>query len=312
MSEIDKLRLYKQSILDMATSAAERRFLEDSFTRWYMAAIKGTVLPEGPVVNGGDLAYANRNKRCRFAVTRIVAADVALFHRLFDVAPAQSEYPNRDHLVSAAQLSRLRDLYVGDQFEQDKNKLINIYEFIGMNTIHLSVPDLADAVELFGSPLNTRHAYCSPFAFESSFGSLGSFFEFELAVDDHAMYIMNPPYDEVIIAAAAERLNAQLEQSTMAKTVLITIPVWDSATQRKVGIKDYGLEFAGYTALAASKFFKEHRVLDKHGYPYWDYYKQAFVPATFTHLILLSTGNRATTLDEVCRKWKAAVLDAKK
>lgn len=322
LNEMESLYAYKKGIINLAATRPEVSFLESSFTRWYLAAIDGTVLPERSIVVAEDLHYANRHKNCRFNVQAIMAAAEALFKKLFSTPPVQGAYPNRDHLVNAAQLRRLRDIYRGEHFEEDKNKLISIYDFIGMNTIHLSVPPLfADAVELFGSPLNTRGRYCSPFAFESVFGSLGSFFKFNLSSAEESLFIMNPPYDEVIINAAADRLLSQLaavqgrpqsSEAGQGKTVLITLPVWDSASQQRLGIRDYKLPFAGFDALIKSAFFKERDILSKEDYPYWDYYKERYIPATFTHLIILATGEPSITLAGVKQTWLAEVAAFKK
>ena len=92
---------------------------------------------------------------------------------------------------------------------------------------HLSVPPSLipdDGVELFGTAVNTKMNYCSPFPIEKDFfSSKGSFFKYELS---NGFHIANPPFDETIMGAMAKRLDDQLSKQITADVVII-IPKWE-------------------------------------------------------------------------------------
>jgi Phosphorylated CTD interacting factor 1 WW domain len=93
---------------------------------------------------------------------------------------------------------------------------------------------LMNVVELFGSAINSNFEhYCSLYPdLEQHFGSLGSFFDFELDSLKDVLYTFNPPFDEYIMAAASTRLIKQIKTRMRAgrKGVIVVgfIPVWDS------------------------------------------------------------------------------------
>ncbi len=218
-------------------------------------------------------------------------------------------FANLDNLISARQMARIKKAYTGTNFEADKNMLINVYSFIGITAVHLSIPPFLRTHELFGSPLNTTADYCSPFEFERAFGSSGNFFEFDIVASKHNILTCNPPFVEDIMRMAAERLVSELDRAAAAgitKTIVITIPVWDPETQRRLRLKDYGMPFAAFDILKGSKYFLEHDVLDKFKYRYYDYYKNKLIPACFSHLIIFGNGRPAITASEVKKKWLAA------
>jgi hypothetical protein len=214
-------------------------------------------------------------------------------------------------VITKKQEERLEALYTGpdDLFEAYKNKLINLYQFIGTNNMHLSIPPIFAGVELFGSPVNTHNlTYCSPFEFERHFGSLGSFWDYKFHQD--GVYLCNPPFDEAVIADMANKLMADLATTKHKVVVVITVPVWDSASQRKIGIKDYGLDFAGFTTMIESKFLRHHEILDKDTYKYWNYYTEERAPASWTHLVILSnlsksgfSKNATFSVDDFLAEW---------
>jgi hypothetical protein len=202
--------------------------------------------------------------------------------------------------VTNNQISRLKSLYVGKQFEKDKDMLLTMYDFIGMNTIHLSVPPIFSGIELFGSPLNTHNEYCSPFEIDKKFGSLGSFWEFFPERD--TVYLCNPPFDEIIIRRMASRL-IEFLNSNVKLVIIVTIPIWDSKSQKQMKIKDYGLDFEGYTMLKASEYCKETDMLDRYKFPYYDYYQEKKIPASYTHLMVLSNFEAKVLIPNIKEKW---------
>jgi hypothetical protein len=308
------LKEYKKKLLALAKTPKQRSFIEDSFSRWYMAAPKDEFKPLEDIVNVQDLLYANRKHRAGFDAKKFKVAA----KRAYDAIRECHDDMHYDRLpiITAAQESRLRSLYKGSlaTFEEDRNILLQLYDLAGINNIHLSIPPIFSGVELFGSPLNTHNAeYCSPFEFEKLFGSLGSFFDY--TPHHPGTYLCNPPFDEAIMEAAADRVLMFLDTSKYQMNIVVTIPVWDSATQRRLKLKDYGLKFAAFDKLSSSRFLKEHAVLDK-SYSYYDYYKQRKAPASYTHLMILSNDAsyrpQLTSYMNKWREWAREATNAKK
>jgi hypothetical protein len=311
MNIIDLLQQYKKSVLELCRNPKDRKFMEDSFTRWYFNSKPDErFIPSINVVNERDLMYANKNKGCHFEIARILQYSLKFFEKLkAECNELRSEkYMQNDHLISKAQHTRLRTIYnqkYGD-YEGDKNKLIALYNFIGMNSIHMSIPPIFEGIELFGSPLNTHNPYCSPFEFEKRFSSFGSFFLFNICDYKETVFTANPPFDEEIMEQMADRLESQLHKcknAGLSKTIIITIPVWDSKSQKKIGAPDYGMNFIAFDKLLKSLFFMEHDIFRKDEFPYWDYYKQKLIPVSFTHLIVLATGQPSYTITNIKKKW---------
>lgn len=310
-NQIEYLAQYKAAIIRLGKTPVEKRFIEDSFTRWFFNAPKKDLIPTKNVVIPDDLFFANQHKKCQFDVADFVRLSNSEFQRLRKIKIAADEqYANKDHLISREQLVRLELLYPSKYktFENDKNKLVAIYEFVGINSAHLSIPPkiftTVKPVECFGSPLNTSYKFCSPFAFEKArFGSLGSFFSLRIAAMENILFTANPPFDEEIMTKMATFLIKELDAARLDKTIIITLPVWDSESQRRLGIRDFGMKFEARDILMASKFMKESDILGRNDYPYWDYYKQEYAPVSYSHLIILANGVPMLTIQEIKRRW---------
>lgn len=299
---------YKKSLIDLGKSENEKKFIADCFSRWYLEAPRNGIYPKKNIVNVSDLEYGNAHKNCNFDIREFVAESEKIFksHKKKKIS-----IENMDNLIMPAQLERLKKIYTGKDFEKDKNELIYTYNIVGLNTIHLSIPPIFKGIELFGSPLNTHNPeYCSPFAIDKKFGSLGTFFEF--TPQKHGILLCNPPFDENIIEKMANRLLEFLEQK-FKLIIVITIPVWDSASQQEINIKDYGLDFAGFEILKNSKYCYSREILDKNEFPYWDYYSEKYIPASHTHLIFLSNlkseqFKRIGLPEKITGAWKKSAL----
>jgi hypothetical protein len=305
MNIVELLEQYKISLINLGKSYEEKSFLEDSFSRWYFNVPKHNIIPKNNLVITTDLEYANKNKKCKFNINLILYISDKLFKEtIFKINKLKNErYINQDNLISTSQLEHLHKLYCGKKFEEDKNKLIALYNLIGANGIHLSIPPIFTGIELFGSPLNTHNLYCSPFEIEKKFSSLGSFFNFNIAKSKESIFTCNPPFDEELMNKMVIHLEKNLIASKSPKTIIITIPVWDSESQKKIGIRDYGLDFSPYTKLMSSKFLIEHDILDRALYPYWDYYQQKILAVSYTHLIILAVGKPAYTIENIKLQW---------
>lgn len=303
---VELLSKYKQGIIQLGISYNEKKFIEDSFTRWYFNAdVNAKFVPSADIVNKSDLQFANSHRRCKFNINKVKTLSKKLYDEFKKNTVIKNEiYPNEDNLISSAQLQRIQELYKGKNFESDKNKLIAIYKFIGMNSAHLSIPPMFEGIELFGSPLNTHNKYCSPFQFERKFKSLGSFFKFNIGKSKETVFTANPPFDETIMIKMAKYLEDELNKSKTTKTIIITIPVWDSVSQKKLGIRDFGMDFEAFDILTKSSFLKSHDILDRNEYMYWDYYKQKLISVSYTHLFILSNGSPKYSIGDVKSKWK--------
>lgn len=149
--------------------------------------------------------------------------------------------------------------------------------------------------ELFGSVFNTfNNKYCSMFYdIEKYFGSFGSFYKF---IPIKGYYLMNPPFDELLIENAVSRVINFINQTEHKLSIMIWIPVWD-----KLGIQyikqnckksfisnhDYG-PYIGLTLLEESKLIKSKKIICMDKMQYFDYLKMKKTTAANTYNIIIS------------------------
>lgn len=231
------------------------------------------------------------------------------------------------HVVEATMeqsKDRLLDLYqntnTGDNFDKDMYTLLSMYWAIGLfgpsgtfSSIFLSVPpDLIEKfglMELFGSPLNHAQSvglgYCSPMKIDAKFGSKGNFFNYKLQAGKR--YLANPPFDETLAEDMSKRL---IEECKLTKIdlLMITLPVWDSKSQKALGEKDFGLRFAAIELLTAENFPGynfTHIMLRKNEHKYYNYSSHTLVKATNSHVVIVSNP-KLKGIDGIIEKyWKA-------
>ncbi len=296
---VECLTSYKNDLINLGKNLEQRKFLSDSFSRWYINSLESgdVFFPEHNLVIIGidDIKYANKEKKLSFNVVFIIKKSEEI-HKKYKMLclTIEESYPNKfSNMITARQEKRLRNLYIknnggiDEHFYFYRNKLLALYNLIGANNMHLSIPPIFKGIELFGSPLNTHNdKYCSPFSIEKKFGSLGSFWEY--CFNQNGIYLCNPPFDESIIHRMCVKLLEDLKNTEYNVVVIITIPVWDTASQSKLKIKNYGLKFKGYECLVNTSFLRERDILDKNKYPYYNYYTDKLVPASYTHLLILS------------------------
>jgi len=196
--------------------------------------------------------------------------------------------------ITVRQYERLRQLYRGKPgyFHDAAHDLLERYHFFGGLNGHLAMPPRLypeSATELFGTPLNTSHPFCSPFAAEVVlWSSLGSFFDCELKT---GFYTANPIFDDAVMERMAARLVQQLKAAQERGDridVLITLPIWDPATQIEMGLENSLTDFVALDRLRSCAFFKQSQTMRKAACPYFDYFSEQYVPVSNTHLILLS------------------------
>lgn len=314
---MDQLFMYKSELINLAKTHRQKRFIQDAFPRWYMNCDKDDIWPLHDIVITRDLCYANVFKCTGFDIPVFVESANLLFERYIKntehahvcVDHLQVNHTPSHKIITQTQFGRLRDIYNGNpnQFYQTIDRLMTLYELIGINNLHLSIPPIFNGIELFGSPLNTHNEYCSPFAIENRFGSLGSFWEYNF--HKNGIYLCNPPFDDEIIERMADKLLADLSTTKHKVIVVVTIPVWDTTTQKKLGICDYGLDFKGITTLIKSQYMSEHALLDKNKFPYWNYYTEKLSYIGWTHLIVLTNLNgvfykRNFSIDQIIHLWQ--------
>src|SRR5690606_15626157 len=143
--------------------------------------------------------------------------------------------------------------------------------------------------------------YCSPFLdIEQHFGSLGSFFKFEMGT---GVYLMNPPYDEEIIDSAVRHLITAL-RSSCEITAVVVLPVWDGHTQKQQkGQAMTTKDFKALTTLQKSGFVRSSCVLGFNTHKFFDYYLDTYIKITDTHLFVVSNTNCRLVADSISNEW---------
>ncbi len=312
------LREYKHQLLILAENDRQRKFLEDAFPRWYFNSNKVNMFPDQSIVIKDDLKYANTNKATRFNVSKFMHSAEALHKKSFKKFQSLGKTAKFSDsiglssykIITPRQFGHLQDSYIGKsaEFYKTIDKLISIYEFVGINNMQLSLPPIFKGVELFGSPLNTHNQeYCSPFDIEKMFGSLGSFWDYTF--HKSGIYLCNPPFDEIFINRMADKLLQDISATDHKVLIIITLPIWDTRSQKSLGVRDCGLELEGFTKILKSDFLKEHTILNKDEFPYWNYYTEEIVPVCWSHLIILTNLNpifykRNFSTDTFLKMWR--------
>lgn len=228
--------------------------------------------------------------------------------------------------------------------------LIARYICIGTTNNHCSVPPhvidyCGIKTELFGSPLNTSvEQYCSPMIdIERHFGSLGSFFEFDMG---SGTYLLNPPYDESIINEAMEKIFKVLATSKEV-TVIVVLPIWDIETQiafdqgnikgeggggRSGGVSSSSspsstsstpsnptfkkssknVEFPIIPIIKGNKHTRSHYLLRCHTHKFFNFYIDGYLPMADTHLFVMSNTVYNLTAHQIARVWEFGLNDGRK
>ena len=203
--------------------------------------------------------------------------------------------------ITKKQKKRLLNIYTGKKkdFIRLSGNLINFYSILGSINNNSAIPPSIrpnNSFELFGSPLNTSKDYCSPLHFEKKyFSSNGSFFDYKFKPD--IIYICNPPFNNDIMFKVMTKI------INVPKNIkfIITIPVWDSEMQRKIGIQDYGQEYRALNILKKSKRINFCTVLHKYKYKYYNYYLDKYLPLSYTYFITIGNINHS----DILNKWKS-------
>lgn len=322
---LDYLTQYRASFISIGLNPQQRKFLNESFIRWYMNCEKIGIDKIAPArnifseENYIDIVYANINRNTNFDIAYIINKSFVCYVQFFELCKDilntstdnDTYWVKMSKLLTKSQERRLKSLYIGSQnkFTQNIEKLTALYEFVGMdNTNHLSIPPVFDGVELFGSCINTHNKdFCSLFETEKLFGSLGSFFDYKFHKD--GLYLCNPPFDVTLIKKMSRKLLHELMTTDHDIIIICTIPVWDSTSQQMLNIKDFNIEFEGYENLVNNSFLREKMILDKSIYKYWNYCTEKLMAVSHTHLIILSNMSYQNykakfDLDDFTKLWR--------
>jgi len=269
--------------------------LYDIFCRWNFNCIQkntfdmNTFLPTDDFIILVDISYYLRRFHIELSDS-LIEFPFHEFNKIREKAKENSiSLHTRPISCSSLQNKRLHSIYKGNDFENDKLKLLSRYYYLGGLNNSLSTPpevlSLFKSHELFGTPFNTCSEYfCSPFQDEVLFGSSGSFFQFSEYQKD-IVYFANPPFDDTFCTKMAERLLEQL--SVQLFSLIVIIPVWDKDQQDKYNLKNFGLSFESYQKLIQSPYFIKEEFLPKSCYPFFNYFYQRYVYISNTHIINL-------------------------
>lgn len=278
--------------------------LNDFFVIWYIDADKHKYIPTKNVVNVRDLEFYKKQKVGFTKSIPDIMKELDQAHSRFldNVKNAVREYPFIPGIVSPKQEERLKKFYIGDNYQQDFNILTNVYALIKESNHHLSVPNIQEYFECFGTPLNVFNPnYCSPFKIDKKFGSRGSFFKYEFN-EPISLYMANPPFYEPIMDRMSEKLLEVLKQERN-KDIIVILPIWDPESQRKYNLAQYNEPFIAFDMLKNSKYLRKTGVIFKNQCKYYNHYTDKFVPASDTHALLLSNYDSKFNLDGFISKW---------
>ena len=343
---IEYLKSYKEEFINIGINNNQKRFLQDSFIKWYINCKKigyYEIFPASNIFtyeNHYDLLYANLNKNTNFDINYVNKKTKELYNTyailckdLIDVViepgflNTENRWMQTKKVLNRSQAQRVKRLYCynynnncynyNNNYHKDEafirnyyfEQLICLYEFIEVNnTVNLSMPPIFKGIELFGSCVNTHNTeFCSLFKIEKYFGSLGSFWDYNF--HKSGIYLCNPPFDMPLIERMALKLIANLISTKYEVVIIITIPVWDSPSQKSIGSKDFKMGFEGYDKLVNNDFLMEKNILDKNVYKYWDYCTKQKVASSHTHLIILSNLShlrykKVFNLDNFVKAWR--------
>lgn len=327
MNIIDYLKQYKEEFTNMGVTEHQKHFLRNNFIKWYMdvdkIGVEG-IFPKNNIFlleNYKDLIFANNKLNIDFDLYNFYSRTQVLYNK-YAILVSDLLYNARNDievwipmkcLINKKQKRRFKYLYTLNsndmsQFERDYAKLITLYDFIDMGSSdHLSIPPIFKGIELFGSPANSHNIeYCSLFPLEKKFGSLGSFWDYTF--HRNGTYLCNPPFNENIIARMSEKILTDMYNTKFDIIVIITIPVWDSYSQKVIKSRDFRMPFIGYENLVNNIYLREKLILDKFEYKYWNYHTKQNVASSYTHLIILSNDfNYKNKFDifKFAQEWKS-------
>lgn len=232
----------------------------------------------------------------------------------FDIAGTTFKISSRQYDLALGKFKTFQENKSVDMFNEYLAILVTRYITLGTTNNHCSVPPHVIEfcnirTELFGSPLNTfADQYCSPmYDIERFFGSIGSFFDFNIC---SGTYLLNPPYDELIINTSVKKIFSVLETSKEI-TVIIVLPIWDIETQIIMERRSPNVEFPIISTIKENKYTRSHRVLNCNIHKFYNYYVDEFLPITDTHLFVLSNTNYNLTAYEIAKEWEKKLTPRK-
>lgn len=223
----------------------------------------------------------------------------------FDIEESTFKISRRQYDLAASRFNG-----VSSMFNEYLAILVSRYICIGTTNNHCSVPPhvikfSGIRTELFGSPLNTTtDQYCSPmYDLERHFGSLGSFFNFDIC---SGTYLLNPPYDESIINEAMQKIFTVLNTNKEI-TVIVVLPIWDIETQIIVDRKFKNTEFPIIATIKENKNTRSHCLLNCNVHKFYNYYIDDYLPLADTHLFVMSNTVYNLTAQEIAKVWESGL-----
>jgi hypothetical protein len=264
------------------------------YIKWYLNVPKDGYIPLGSLVIPSDITYAIKKYKSMVSIdTNKLYTDTNKlfvdFNNAIKTVPLSTNYK-----ITSAMLKWIsKKQYTKLGSNSAIAELLNIYYLLDGTNNHMSViPELItkyNLIELFGSPLNTTGTFCSPFIVDKQFGSLGSFFNYQLV--NNTTYLANPPFDETLALNMALRLEEQL---TLVKAkVIVVLPNWK--------------DFQAVNVLRHLKYFKNEFVLKKPQHKYYNYFSDKYVRGVCeTSVITLSSMIHDDHLEQhLVNDWKS-------
>jgi hypothetical protein len=285
------IKIVKESYKHPEKNHEMEKQIGDMFFRWYLNNIDDDYIPRKQFDIKKDLEYQHEKKGFKVPIDSIIDKINKEIGKLNENTKHVNNKYSYKSIFSELQINLLKNKYTGlkEDFEKHRNFLSELYNFMGGTHNHLSIPPEIipdDCVELFGTPVNTKNNYCSPFAIEKEFfNSKGSFFKYEIK---SGLHVANPPFDEAIMNKMADRLIEQMSKSEKID-IIIVIPQWD--------------DVAAYKNMINSKYHIKHSIIRKGTGKFFNYYKQIYAPIVDCHCIHLSNYDTKYSLDKFIHNW---------
>ena len=146
MNLIEHIRQYKYEVVNLGKNIKQKNFLRERFGGWYINSVKAEyydgLMPENNIISGDDILtefkfekiFSDDEIKYIFEKTDQIFLSFAKKSKQFKLEDKNYTFlPNKINSHQEDRLNRLHKINNKDNkftFEQDRNKLIALYDFI--------------------------------------------------------------------------------------------------------------------------------------------------------------------------------------